>query len=197
MGLERVRWPLLPGLALALLLPAAASAQPSAALQRLLPQCLACHGADGVSRLDGVPSLAGQPRLYLENRLVMIREGLSPVPVMQALVAGLSDAELIALSRHFAALPMPPARPARDAARAARAEALAQRALCASCHGPRAEGREQMPRLAGQREDHLLRVLRAMAAGSAPGRDTLMTNALAGLSDADLADLAHHFATLP
>ena len=188
------------GAAAAALFCAAAAAQPQpqpAPLQAKLAACAACHGADGHAAMPRVPHLAGQPRLFLENRLVMMREGLSVVPAMAGLLDGLGDAELAALARHYAALPLRAERPARDAARAARGAALAERALCGSCHLPDHSGREQIPRLAGQREDYLLQSMRDFAAGRTGGRDTLMSNALIGLSDADLQDLAHHLATLP
>jgi len=161
-----------------------------------LAACAACHGADGRSQKEGVPSLAGQPRLFIENRLVMIREGLSEVPVMKGLLDGLSDAELIEMSRHYAAMPPPPAATPRDATRAARGARIAERALCGSCHLPDQRGREQIPRLAGQREDYLLASMRQFLSGRVLGRDTAMINALLGMTDGDLADLAHHLATL-
>ena len=162
-----------------------------------LAVCAACHGADGQSRLAGVPSLTGQPRLFIENRLVMIREGLSEVAQMKGMLDALTDAELIDLSRHYAALPPPPAARPRDAARAERGAKVAERSLCGSCHLPDQRGREQIPRLAGQREDYLLASLRQFQSGQGVrGRDTAMINALLGLSDADLVDLAHHLATM-
>ncbi len=39
--------------------------------------------------------------------------------------------------------------------------------------------------------------MRDFAAGRTAGRDTLMSNALLGLTDNDLQDLAHHLATVP
>jgi cytochrome c553 len=165
------------------------------AAQARLPVCQACHGANGVSERPGAPSLAAQPALFLENRLVMLREGLSDAPEMKGLLDGLSDPDLIALSRHYAA--MAPPSPARaEPARAARGAVVAQRAGCGSCHLPDQRGREQIPRLAGQREDYLLASMRAFASGKTSGRDTQMTNALLGLSDGDLQDLAHHLASL-
>ena len=84
----------------------------------------------------------------------------------------------------------------REPTRAARGARIAERALCGSCHLPDHRGREQIPRLAGQREDYLLASLRQFLAGRVLGRDTAMINALQGLTDADLADLAHYLATL-
>jgi cytochrome c553 len=190
---------LLSALAAAVCAASAGAQQPPLpeALKAKVATCAACHGADGHAGVAGAPHLAAQPRLFIENRLVMMREGLSVVPQMAGLLDGLSDAQLTALSRHYAAMPLKPERPARDAARAARGAALSQRAQCGSCHLPDYAGREQIPRLAGQREDYLLQSMRDFAAGRTAGRDTLMSNALLGLTDADLQDLAHHLATVP
>lgn len=158
--------------------------------------CLGCHGEGGRSTQPGTPSLAGQPKLFLENRLVLIREGLSVVDQMKGLLELFNDAELTALAAYFAAQPPPPAAVPRDATRAERGRHIAERALCGSCHLPDQRGRDQMPRLATQREDYLLATMRAMLAGKATGRDTAMTNALGGMSDRDLSDLAHHLATM-
>jgi cytochrome c553 len=171
-----------------------------APLQAKLAVCAACHGTNGMATLAGVPHLAGQPRLFIENRLVMMREGLSVVPQMAGLLDKLSDADLTALSQHYAVMPLVAASTASsvhagpDAQRLARGQALSQRALCGTCHLPSYAGREQIPRLAGQREDYLLHSLRQFASGQTAGRDTLMSSALHGLVDADLVDLAHYLA---
>lgn len=170
-----------------------AVAQPFAAAEI----CAGCHGADGNSTLAGSPSLAGQPRLFLENQLVLIREGVRDVPAMKGLLEGMSDAKLAELARYYAELPARSAGEAMDKARAMRGGAIAQRALCGTCHLPDYAGREQMPRLAGQREDYLLATMRMFATGVTPGRDTMMSAALYGLTDAELVDLAYYFATLP
>ena len=50
----------------------------------------------------GIPSIAGQPRLFIENQLVLIREGMRPSPEMLPFVKDLKDAEIVALAKHFA-----------------------------------------------------------------------------------------------
>lgn len=54
-----------------------------------------------------------------------------------------------------------------------------------------------MPRLAHQREDYLLRAMREYKSGARLGYGGAMSQELAGLSDAELQDLAHFFAHLP
>ncbi len=156
--------------------------------------CMACHGAEGRSRDPQVPSLAGQPRTFVENQLVLIREGLRPVPAMQGLLDGVPDAELVALAQYFAALPPPPAAAATDGAAYQRGQALASRMLCGTCHLPGYGGQQQVPRIAAQPEPFLLASMKQLRDRPGPGRDTIMAAALHGLKDADLADLAHFLA---
>ncbi len=160
-----------------------------------LELCVACHGAKGVSQSPTFPSLAGQPKIFLENQLVLIREGLRDIPQMKGTLDGLKDAELTKLALYFASLPPPP--PAAgpvDAASYQRGKAVAEGTRCGICHLPNYSGREQVPRLAGQQERFLLDVMKEFRDHPGPGRDTIMAASLYGLKDAQLKDLAHFFA---
>lgn len=159
-----------------------------------LMACAACHGADGNSQLPNIPSLAGQPKVFLENQLVIIREGLREIPAMKGLLDGVSDAEITAMAGHFAKLPARNAPPPGDAALMAQGKALAEGMRCGICHLPDYRGREQMPRLSGQREDYLLYSMLQFKNNQATGRDTIMAASLYGVSDADLKALAHFLA---
>ena len=176
-----------------LMMASASHAQGSA--QALLPVCGACHGADGNSVIAGTPSLAGQPKLFIENQLVLIREGLREVPVMKGVLAKLSDEDLVGLAKLYSEMPAKPPATDIDAARIKRGAEISQAARCASCHSPDYSGREQMPRLAMQREDFLIASLKEFRNGPAAGRDTVMASTLRGMTDSQLEDLAHYFAT--
>ncbi len=145
--------------------------------------------------MPGSPSLAGQPRIFIENQLVMIREGLREVAQMKGLLADMKDEEFTLLAKYFSEQKIQPEPTALDAARAARGAALSKRGQCGSCHLPDYAGREQMPRLAGQREDFLLSSMKEFRDGKATGRDTIMAATLRGMSNAELTDLAHYLAT--
>jgi cytochrome c553 len=69
-----------------------------------LKACATCHGTDGNSSVPGTPSIAAQPRIFLENYLVLTREGIRGTDVMQALLKGVPDKEIIALSVFFSKL---------------------------------------------------------------------------------------------
>jgi cytochrome c553 len=178
-------------LLLALALPPALHAQVPALAQT----CVACHGAGGNSRISGQPSIAGQPKTFIENQLVLIREGLREVPTMAPIVKGLSDEDITALARHFAALPAVPAPTGKALPERQRAGAeLSKKLLCATCHLPGYVGQNQVPRLAGQDEAYLLMSLKQFRDHPGPGRDTIMASTLRGLTDAELTDLAHYLA---
>ena len=159
-----------------------------------LMACAACHGADGNSRLPYIPSLAGQPKVFVENQLVIIREGLRDIQQMKGLLDGVSDAEITAMAVHFAQLPARSSPPPGDPALMAQGQALAESMRCGICHLPDYRGREQMPRLAGQREDYLLHSMLQFKNNQAMGRDTIMAASLYGVSDNDLKALAHFLA---
>ena len=153
--------------------------------------CSACHGADGNSQLPNIPSLAGQPKVFVENQLVIIREGLRDIPAMKGLLEGVSDVDITAMAVHFATLPARNAPPPGDPALMAQGKVLAEGMRCGICHLPDYRGREQMPRLAGQREDYLLYSMQQFKNNQAIGRDTIMAASLYGVSDNDLKALAH------
>jgi cytochrome c553 len=60
---------------------------------------------------------------------------------------------------------------------------------------PSLAGTEQMPRLAKQRADYMIHALEQFRDDTRSGADTLMSDVVIGLSDADLAALAHYAAS--
>ena len=159
--------------------------------------CDACHGAGGVSQTAGTPSIAGQPKLFLETQLVLFREGIRLSPPMQAAVNGLTDKEITRIAEHYAALPARAvADGPADGAQVRQGMALAQKQHCGSCHLPDFSGRQQIPRLAGQREEYLVESMLAYRDNRRTGGDTIMAAALYGASDADIRALAHYLARL-
>jgi len=158
--------------------------------------CAACHGADGNSQITGIPSLAAQPKLFLENSLVLIREGMRDIPSMKGMLDGVTDAEVTELAKYYSALPL--AKPSADkqVALFAHGEELAKGMRCGICHLPNHGGREQMPRLAGQREDYLLHSLLQFKNNQAVGRDSNMAASVYGVADVDLQALSHYLSRL-
>ena len=144
-----------------------------------------------------VPSLAGQPAYYLTLQLTLFRDQQRQSAPMSPIAAALSDSDVEQLSAYFAALrPVVPQGGGQDNGRAGEGERLAQANHCASCHLARYAGQNQMPRLAGQREDYLLKAMKDYRDGKRSGFDGTMTEVLHGLSDRDLAALARYLSQL-
>ena len=189
------RWAMLT----ALFLSGVAAAQTPPSLSGALAErnrvCTGCHGADGNSAMAGTPSIAGQPQVFLENQLVLIREGLRGSAVMQNLLKDLPDRDLVALSRYYTALPLRAPDVVVDSARAQRGRTLAGELRCGVCHLKDYSGQKQIPRLAGQREDYLYASMLEFRDSPRPGGDTQMSAVLYRVPDADLRALAHYLAT--
>src|SRR5689334_548409 len=183
------------GLAVAVALAAPALAQ-GGSLAEKLQLCGACHGEDGNSKLEKIPSLAGQPAFFILNQLFLMREGVRKVEAMAPIVKDLKDDDLNNLSQHFAALAAKRSDEAVDAALAKKGAEVATQRRCSSCHLPTLAGQEQMPRLARQRIDYLIVTLKSYRDSPRPGADTAMSAAIAGATDADITALAHYAASL-
>ena len=160
--------------------------------------CITCHGPGGNSASPAIPSIAGQPKLFIENQLVLIREELRPSPQMLPVVKGMNDAEITRLAEHFSKLPAKSAETGKaDPRLAQRAIERARVLRCGACHLADFKGQKQVPRLAAQREEYLAAEMRAYRDNKRKGGDTIMAAALYGVSDADIDALAHFMSRLP
>jgi cytochrome c553 len=173
-------------------LPAANADDPK--LDEQLATCTGCHGEKGISAMANTPSLAGQPVLFTQIQLFLFREDQRVDAAMNQVAQGLSDDTLTALGEWFAK--QPPAVPteAADPALDAKGREVAVTHRCGTCHLPDFAGREQMPRLAGQREDYLIKALRDYKNGARSGDGAQMAEVVYALSDDDLRAVAHHIA---
>jgi len=181
--------------ALALVLVAAAAPARSQSFQEQFATCLACHGEADRSAGAEVPYLGGQPALFVMFQLFMFREGQRTNPAMDPFAKSFTDDNLRRYSEAITKLP-PPRPPAEvpDAARYEHGKALAARGRCDFCHNPDYSGKDQTPRIAHQREDYLVKSLHDYKAGRRIGTRAAMAEAVHGLSDTDIADLAHYIA---
>ena len=134
-----------------------------------LATCLACHGEKGISETSEVPSLAGMPADFTLIQLFLFRQNTRKIEIMNDLAKDMTDDDLRKFSRIFrqAAAAESLRRSARPGNRRACAGVIAKN-HCASCHNPDFSGREQMPRLAAQREDYLLKALRDYKTANGP-----------------------------
>jgi len=170
----------------------AVCAQP---LDARLPTCFACHGESGRSQQPEVPSLGAQPALYSLIQLVMFRDKLRLTEPMNTMTNGLSDDDLRKAADLIAKLPPPaPVADSPDAARMEQGRMLAEQHRCNFCHQANFQGGENVPRLAGQREDYLLKALHGYKDNSRRGYDAAMSDVVYGMKDEDFIELAYFLA---
>ena len=164
-------------------------------IEARLPTCFACHGEKGQSQLPEVPSLGAQQAFFVTVQLLMFRDKIRVTEPMNEMAKGLTDADLQKAAELISKLPPPaPVADTPDAARMERARALADQNRCNFCHQPKYQGQEGVPRLAGQREDYLLKALRGYKDNSRHGYDAQMSEVVYPLKDEDFADLAYYLA---
>lgn len=178
--------------------PAANGQAPAAGLplEEQVEVCADCHGENGNSTTPEIPSLAGQPALTITNQMIYFRETLRNNDVMTPQAQGLSDAEIEALAAYYAKQPVSPAPDLSDldSRRYEQGKTLAREMRCASCHRSDFSGNEQMPRLAGQREDYLIKAMKDYRERNRGGPDTTMIDILRDVSNEEIEALAHFLA---
>jgi cytochrome c553 len=182
--------------------PSGAQAGPKATpyAEKFASLCASCHGANGRSEMEGVPVLAGQPSFYVITQLFLFREGRRANEAMTAVAKSMKDDDLRGFSEHIGTLPPVPApAPATppDAARMSKGRELANQHKCVFCHGADLSGGQQVPRIAGQREEYLRAALRGFKSGSRAGYTQAMGEAVSQVSPEDLDTLAYFAARFP
>lgn len=66
--------------------------------------CIGCHGAGGVSVVATYPSLQGRSGDFIRQNLTDFRSGARQSPVMNAMAAGLKDADIENLADYIGSL---------------------------------------------------------------------------------------------
>ena len=194
---SRLNATLFRALAAAVLLLAGPLIAAAATVDERLAPCLACHGEKGQSLIPEVPSLGAQPIFFLSVQLLMFRGKVRHIEPMTGMMQVWSDDDLRRAAAMLAKLPAPiTSANAFDPARAEKARALIQQHRCNFCHKQDLSGEENAPRLAGQREDYLVKALREYKNNSRRAYDASMADVLHPLTDTDFQDLAHYLSRL-
>jgi cytochrome c553 len=180
--------------------PASPPPAPNPYPQRFATLCAACHGANGRSDMPNTPALSGQHMFYAITQLFLFREGRRNNEAMTAVAKGMSDADMQGFANVIGALPPVPAPPPAtppDPARMKKGAELARQHKCVFCHGDNFAGGQQVPRIAGQREDYLQMSLRGFKSGQRPGYTMAMGEALSQVTPEELDTLAYYAARFP
>src|ERR1700737_2500208 len=160
--------------------------------------CVGCHGEAGISQTENIPSLAGQPDQFIQWQLVFFRAGTRKNEQMQPIVEQINNEDIRNLGAYFASLTPPKATKPDDNPDLSQkgAQAAAGR-RCASCHTDTYAGTKAVARVAGQREDVLLKALHDYKSGLRSGGGmAAMAEVAYPLSEEEITALAHYLAHL-
>ena len=83
------------------LMPMLAMAEPD--MQLMAASCAACHGTNGHSQSELMPSIAGLETDYFVERMLAFKAGEADSTVMHHHATGYSEAEIRKLAEYFAA----------------------------------------------------------------------------------------------
>ncbi|MDD5241058.1 MAG: c-type cytochrome [Sulfuricella sp.] len=131
--------------------------------------CSNCHGMDGNSVSPNFPRLAGQQPGYVVEQLTNFRSQQRADPAgfeyMWGLSHHLTDDQIKGLADYYAKQIAKPNAPV-DAKLMAAGQEIYEKGLpakeappCMACHGSKAEGLANFPRLANQHQDYLIKQL--------------------------------------
>jgi cytochrome subunit of sulfide dehydrogenase len=187
----------------------AASGMAVAADAKLVQSCNDCHGNNGLSQSQAMPSIAGISTTVLEGALTGFKAKRLPCPKvsyqhgdtkrpqtdMCTVAAALSDAQIKDLAAHYAKLPFKPMQQPFDAAKAAAGKKIHARD-CEACHSN--SGRDpadDSSLLAGQPLGYLKAALDDFKTGKRQA-EKKMNDKVGKLPAADLEALAHYYASV-
>jgi cytochrome c553 len=160
--------------------------------------CAGCHGEGGISQTPNIPSLAGQPDQFIQWQLVFFRGGARKNEQMQPIAETIGNEDVRTLGAYFASLTPPkPAAPDDNPDLSQKGAQAAVGRRCASCHTDTFAGTKAVARLAGQREEYLVKALHDYKSGvRTGGAGAAMTDVAYPLSDEEIEALAHYLAHL-
>jgi cytochrome c553 len=181
--------------ALALLAPDRVAAQ-AAAVPTKAAACVACHGPAGNSTQAGFPVLAGQTARYLYLQLRDFQESRRSDPAMSPMAKDLSRDEMRELAEYFSKQKPAPQSFKPDPDKARLGKLKADETLCTMCHLGGFAGQNEVPRVAGQHFDYIVKQLLDFKARRRTNDAGTMTSVANTLNESDIQNLAHYLVGL-
>jgi len=158
--------------------------------------CVGCHGVNGNSTMPGTPSLAAQNARYIYLQLRDFQEGRRENPIMSPMTAGLTRPEMQELANYFSKQKLSSKNFKADPDKAKLGQAKADETLCAMCHLGEFVGQNEIPKVAGQNFDYVVKTLKDFKVKTRTNDAGNMTSVASTLSDQDIENLGHYIAGL-
>lgn len=159
-------------------------------------RCAVCHGEQGQSVAPDFPRLAGQNAAYVFKQLKDFASGKRSSEVMLDKARQLSDEQIFAIGQFYQSM-QPTLTKAADPQLTQVGGFVYERGnphsalpACVTCHGSAARGTSELPRLAGQHPDYIVRQMKAFKNGSRSNDSTIMRLVAERISEMELQAVA-------
>ena len=158
--------------------------------------CFGCHGSNGASKADGIPSIAGLDRRYFMRTMRRFQKDKRASTIMGRLARGYGRMELRLMATYYADQPWVGASADVSPEKVAEGRNLHEE-LCESCHEQQGRFQDQeVPRLAGQWPTYLyMQLLDYRDRPTQMPQPDKMERRLKDLTDAELQAISHFYAS--
>ncbi len=174
-----------------------AGAADSSAIKEKASACAGCHGENGISQTENVPSLAGQPDQFIQWQLVFFRAGARKNEQMKPIAEEITNEDIRSFGAYFSQMAPPKGPEDKDPELSQKGAQVAAGRRCASCHTDSYAGTKAVARLAGQREEYLVKALHDYKAGQRIGNGVAaMVDVAYRMSDEEITAVSHYLAHL-
>lgn len=150
--------------------------------------CKTCHGVDGKAVKPLTPNLAGQNMDYLIDQIKRYQSKDRYDFWMSSLSMGFTDADIIKIAIRYSNMP-DVASEDGDPALVPRGKQIFQK-VCTECHGEDGRGNQGYARLAGQKADYVVKILREFRDRTGRRSNPWMTAVSLRLTEPDMAAVA-------
>ncbi|MBT3047154.1 MAG: c-type cytochrome [Candidatus Thiodiazotropha sp.] len=156
--------------------------------------CNTCHGEDGIAIQPLAPNLAGQNPVYIVDQFQRFGDGRRNDYLMSNLAKTFSFEDKIKIALYYSDMEMKPSG-------GGNAELLPEGARiyqesCVKCHGENGRGQEGYARLAGQRHDYVVKMLKEFRDRTGKRTNVWMSGVAIRLTDRDMDAVATYLANL-
>jgi cytochrome c553 len=156
--------------------------------------CNTCHGQDGMAIQPLTPNLAGQNPVYIVDQFERFGDGRRNDYLMSNLAKTFSLEDKIKIAIYYAEMEM-------KQSGGGKSELLQKgqqiyKEICVECHGENGRGQEGYARLAGQRYDYVVKMLKEFRDRTGRRTNVWMTSVAIRLNDQDMEAVATYLANL-
>ncbi|MEW8135462.1 MAG: c-type cytochrome [Candidatus Thiodiazotropha endolucinida] len=156
--------------------------------------CNSCHGKDGIAVQPLAPNLAGQNPVYLVDQFQRFGDGKRNDYLMSNLAKTFSFEDKIKIALYYGDMEMKPSG-GGNSSLLDEGEKIFKDA-CVKCHGENGRGQEGYARLAGQRHDYVVKMLKEFRDRTGKRTNVWMSGVAIRLSDRDMDAVATYLANL-